>query len=55
MVDFPDRAKFLSEEERRIRMRDLNVDRGDVVTKQITWENPKDLKGGFASSAFEEM
>jgi hypothetical protein len=45
IVDFPDRAKFLSPREREIRMHDLNADKGDATTTQITRKNLKDLKG----------
>ncbi|KIX08698.1 uncharacterized protein Z518_03355 [Rhinocladiella mackenziei CBS 650.93] len=44
VVDFPDRAKFLSPRQRQIKMEELTSDRGDSVTYQITWENIKDLK-----------
>lgn len=50
VVDFPDRARFLSEEERSIRMQQLRADKGDVDTEQISWKNVKDLKGEFRAS-----
>jgi hypothetical protein len=44
-VDFPDRAKFLTEQERMLRMQQLKDDKGDIETEQISWKNLKDLKG----------
>ena len=43
--DFPDRAKFLSVEERATVMQRLNTDRGNASTEKVTWKNLKDLKG----------
>lgn len=48
IVDFPDRATFLSQREREIRMQELNEDRGDAATSQVTLKNLKDLKGELA-------
>ncbi|KAK5173515.1 uncharacterized protein LTR77_002196 [Saxophila tyrrhenica] len=41
--DFPDRAKFLSAEERETVMQRLTADRGNATTEKVTWKNLKDL------------
>ncbi|KAI1608869.1 major facilitator superfamily domain-containing protein [Exophiala viscosa] len=42
--DFPDRATFLSEEERAQIVRRIEADRGDATTEKVTLKNVKDLK-----------
>jgi MFS family permease len=41
IVDFPQKAKFLKEEERTHAIKRLNEDRGDGDHDQITWEKIK--------------
>ena len=41
IVDFPQKAKFLKEEERTHAIKRLNEDRGDGDHDQITWEKVK--------------
>ena len=42
--DFPDRAKFLSDAERAVVMRRLELDRSKVTTEQLSKANLKDPK-----------
>lgn len=50
--DFPDRAKFLTEQERAQIVHRIEVDRGNATTEKITLKNVKDLKGKALESAF---
>lgn len=47
--DFPDRSKFLSENEKQVVMRRLVLDRSNFETEQISRKNLHDFKGEKSS------
>ena len=50
--DFPDRARFLTEQERAQIVRRIEVDRGNATTEKVTLKNVKDLKGNAPDLCF---
>jgi MFS family permease len=48
--DFPDRAKFLTPEEKSRVIAEIEADRGHAETEKLTWEHVQVLKGRLSYS-----